>query len=279
MKIYDSILDYIITKIKVLRNLDGSDACQSLVALLYALYGEYFGDSNKQQTATDILSKLLASTNDSPWFFHGEQSLYWTLQLLNKKGLLSMTSSLHERIIRFISRFEVSWGQVPYNLYPHKFQWGDSMLLSQMWNNDDSYCRYFIEELLIMRIERAEDALNRVRNNIEAESYLNLLGCCYLIKFCIDHNIYPYKAKELADKILIISFSSPTNIRLCIQNVLGVSSEPIHEMSMYQLGLYSVLFNSPSMFQPNHVQIHNTLGNYSTNDLFGYGLGLLNQLV
>jgi len=249
---------------------------QPILAVFYALLGEFYADISFQDRATKILSSLLSEKNISPWFYNGEQGLYWALLYLNKKGVLELTDSLYERILQFVHRFECTWGQIPQELYPTKFSWGDSFLLMEVWKSEESYIRYFIEELLIMRLDKAEQFIINGAGNKTNIDIINWLGCYYLIRFCVSNNIFPCKAEFLLSQAIIESKKLSKEISDISSILLGNITEFHDSWLNFDIGLHLAILNVD--FPYNRVNTSLFLEVSDIDYLVGLGIWVLNEL-
>lgn len=261
-----------------IEDLSGTTECNKpFLSIFYALYSAVTSDEPAFNRASELLSELTGRQDNSPWFYNGWQGVYWSILYLNDKGLIDLNNNLRERILMFLNKFEASWGQIPNELYPSSFIWGDSLLLMSMWAEDLSYTRYLIEERIIMRLDCAEKYLDEVAEKLNY-TFFNLMGCCSLIAFCVDNGIFPVKAEMLLSKAIILSNQLPNEEKKMLKCLCACEDTIYKYAVQLDQSIYPFIFNLKNLKYEFKVSTDEITKCPNLDWLICYGILILNNL-
>lgn len=272
------------------------------ICIFMALYSEFKNNRKARSLSETILLEVIKATKEMPnRLFDGKIGITWGIKYLAKNEILeenSITTNMHNGV----------WGEYLYlstvmPIYRPEEEpiFSIGIYLTQLFNQEDSFQRYVIEERLLALIDECERQLHCTIKDIYSPKDMSLPmlhSILFFLKKMDEEHIYPYQTQKLIKSTENIYHQIKNKAPLddYIYHILINSTNNLPKNQTIKfyleflgnLGFYSLLYSQPNIFNTAFEQLsaqipsfHSEImqiirkGNISIETLCGWGFGLL----
>lgn len=301
----DCLVEYIMNRIKLMSTCEipmGINGGKARILLLSSLLYKYSHIPAFHALSQNLFNELikyyenhLISADKS--FPEGLTGFVWSVGYMIKYGMIDDTVIIKERLNRLLSyKNGLDYSPVPVNINDVIFS--DAIAKAIMLPEDKNYLHYTITEELIRHIDEIEIMLEFKDKRIFSFHDISttfFLSLVLFLKQLRDKHIYPFKATRLCQilaeydwDLTKASLAEKTlyhylmNGRISFDGANDLTIDQKYDF-LSEIGLFSILFSVPSLFefcltQPHYKNIMHDLEDYPIDDtrLINIGLGLFN---